>query len=91
MRQARQYSRSKKEFYETKGHRAGVAGHFARAPAILSTLATFAPLDVGGEPLVRCRELGIPMPKLSRLGLEMQVVASAVGHRLGGLIGVSRT
>jgi sulfatase maturation enzyme AslB (radical SAM superfamily) len=33
---------------------------------------------VGGEPLVRYRELGILIPKLSRLGIEVQLVTSAV-------------
>lgn len=33
---------------------------------------------VGGEPLVRYRELGILLPKLARLGVEVQLVTSAV-------------
>jgi MoaA/NifB/PqqE/SkfB family radical SAM enzyme len=33
---------------------------------------------VGGEPLVRYRELGILIPALSRLGIEVQLVTSAV-------------
>jgi MoaA/NifB/PqqE/SkfB family radical SAM enzyme len=33
---------------------------------------------VGGEPLVRCRELSVLLPKLDRLGIEVQLVTSAV-------------
>ena len=33
---------------------------------------------VGGEPLVRYRELGEILPRLSKMGLYMQVVTSAV-------------
>jgi organic radical activating enzyme len=33
---------------------------------------------VGGEPLVRYRELGVLLPKLSKMGIAVQVVTSAV-------------
>ncbi len=33
---------------------------------------------VGGEPLVRCRELEILLPKLAEMGVEVQLVTSAV-------------
>src|SRR5262249_46179745 len=33
---------------------------------------------VGGEPLVRFRELDILLPRLSRMGIEVQLVTSAV-------------
>ncbi|MFL6466510.1 MAG: radical SAM protein, partial [Pyrinomonadaceae bacterium] len=33
---------------------------------------------VGGEPLVRYRELSILLPKLSKMGIAVQVVTSAV-------------
>lgn len=33
---------------------------------------------VGGEPLVRYRELGVLLPKLAKLGVEVQLVTSAV-------------
>ncbi|HEX2311205.1 MAG TPA: 4Fe-4S cluster-binding domain-containing protein, partial [Vicinamibacterales bacterium] len=33
---------------------------------------------VGGEPLVRFRELDVLLPRLSQMGLHMQVVTSAV-------------
>lgn len=33
---------------------------------------------VGGEPLVRCRELGELLPRLDRMGVEVQLVTSAV-------------
>jgi MoaA/NifB/PqqE/SkfB family radical SAM enzyme len=34
---------------------------------------------VGGEPLVRYRELEVLLPELARLGVEVQLVTSAVG------------
>ena len=33
---------------------------------------------VGGEPLVRCRELDVLLPKLAAMGVEVQLVTSAV-------------
>ena len=48
---------------------------------VLSLVRRLRPLHisiVGGEPLVRYRELGILLPKLARLGVEVQLVTSAV-------------
>lgn len=48
---------------------------------VLSLIRRLRPLHVsivGGEPLVRYRELGILLPKLARLGVEVQLVTSAV-------------
>ncbi|HZP32394.1 MAG TPA: radical SAM protein [Candidatus Acidoferrales bacterium] len=61
---------------------------------VLSLVRRLRPLHisiVGGEPLVRYRELGILLPKLARLGVEVQLVTSAVRqipaewHRLPNL------
>jgi MoaA/NifB/PqqE/SkfB family radical SAM enzyme len=48
---------------------------------VLSLIRRLRPLHlsiVGGEPLVRYRELGILLPKLALLGVEVQLVTSAV-------------
>src|SRR5690349_7069373 len=48
---------------------------------VLSLIRRLRPLHlsiVGGEPLVRYRELGVLLPKLARLGIEVQLVTSAV-------------
>jgi organic radical activating enzyme len=48
---------------------------------VLALVRRLRPLHlsiVGGEPLVRYRELGILLPKLARLGVEVQLVTSAV-------------
>jgi organic radical activating enzyme len=48
---------------------------------VLALIRRLRPLHlsiVGGEPLVRYRELGSLLPKLARLGVEVQLVTSAV-------------
>jgi MoaA/NifB/PqqE/SkfB family radical SAM enzyme len=48
---------------------------------VLALVRRFRPLHlsiVGGEPLVRYRELGILIPKLDQMGVEVQLVTSAV-------------
>ena len=53
----------------------------ALVSGVLALVRRFKPIHVsivGGEPLVRYRELGILLPKLSRMGIEVQVVTSAV-------------
>jgi MoaA/NifB/PqqE/SkfB family radical SAM enzyme len=48
---------------------------------VLSLVRRLRPLHlsiVGGEPLIRYRELGILLPKLTQLGVEVQLVTSAV-------------
>ena len=48
---------------------------------VLALVGRLRPLHlsiVGGEPLVRYRELGELLPKLARLGVEVQLVTSAV-------------
>jgi MoaA/NifB/PqqE/SkfB family radical SAM enzyme len=48
---------------------------------VLGLIRRLRPLHlsiVGGEPLVRYRELGILLPKLAQLGIEVQLVTSAV-------------
>jgi MoaA/NifB/PqqE/SkfB family radical SAM enzyme len=48
---------------------------------VLALVCRLRPLHlsiVGGEPLVRYRELGILLPKLDALGVEVQLVTSAV-------------
>lgn len=48
---------------------------------VLALIRRLRPLHlsiVGGEPLVRYRELGILMPKLARMGIEVQLITSAV-------------
>lgn len=48
---------------------------------VVSLVRRLRPLHlsiVGGEPLVRYRELGVLLPKLARLGIEVQLVTSAV-------------
>ena len=48
---------------------------------VLSLVRRLRPLHlsiVGGEPLIRYRELGVLLPKLTRLGVEVQLVTSAV-------------
>jgi MoaA/NifB/PqqE/SkfB family radical SAM enzyme len=48
---------------------------------VLELIDRFRPLHlsiVGGEPLVRCRELNVLLPKLDRMGIEVQLVTSAV-------------
>src|SRR5256885_11513510 len=47
---------------------------------VLALIRRFRPLHlsiVGGEPLVRCRELDALLPKLARMGIEVQLVTSA--------------
>ncbi len=48
---------------------------------VIALAAKHRPLHislVGGEPLVRYRELGVLIPKLNEMGIEVQVVTSAV-------------
>src|SRR5205085_5278728 len=48
---------------------------------VLALVRRFRPLHlsiVGGEPLVRYRELDVLLPRLERLGVEVQLVTSAV-------------
>jgi MoaA/NifB/PqqE/SkfB family radical SAM enzyme len=48
---------------------------------VLALVRRMRPLHisiVGGEPLVRYRELGVLLPKLDRMGIEVQLVTSAV-------------
>jgi sulfatase maturation enzyme AslB (radical SAM superfamily) len=48
---------------------------------VLDLVHRFRPLHlsiVGGEPLVRCREVDILLPKLAEMDVEVQVVTSAV-------------
>ncbi len=48
---------------------------------VLSLIRRFRPLHltiVGGEPLVRYRELDILLPRISQIGIEVQLVTSAV-------------
>jgi sulfatase maturation enzyme AslB (radical SAM superfamily) len=48
---------------------------------VLSLVRRFRPLHlsiVGGEPLVRYRELDVLLPKILRMGVEVQLVTSAV-------------
>jgi organic radical activating enzyme len=49
--------------------------------AVLGLVRRYRPLHVsivGGEPLVRYRELGVLLPKLERMNIEVQLVTSAV-------------
>lgn len=49
--------------------------------AVLAVIRRYRPLHlsiVGGEPLVRYRELDVLLPKLDRMGIEVQLVTSAV-------------
>jgi MoaA/NifB/PqqE/SkfB family radical SAM enzyme len=53
----------------------------ALVAGVLALVRRFRPLHlsiVGGEPLVRYRELDVLLPQLDRLGVEVQVVTSAV-------------
>jgi organic radical activating enzyme len=53
----------------------------ALVAGVLSLVRRFRPLHVsivGGEPLVRYRELDIVLPKLADMGVEVQLVTSAV-------------
>ncbi len=53
----------------------------ALVAGVLGLVRRFRPLHlsiVGGEPLVRYRELGILLPKLADMGVEVQLVTSAV-------------
>src|ERR1700756_2559368 len=53
----------------------------ALVAGVLTLIRRLRPLHlsiVGGEPLVRYRELGVLLPKLARLGVEVQLVTSAV-------------
>jgi len=53
----------------------------ALVSGVLALVRRFKPIHVsivGGEPLVRYHELGILLPKLSKMGIEVQVVTSAV-------------
>jgi hypothetical protein len=48
---------------------------------VLAVVRRYRPLHlsiVGGEPLVRYRELDVLLPKLGRMGIEVQLVTSAV-------------
>lgn len=53
----------------------------ALVSGVLALIRHFKPMHVsivGGEPLVRCRELEILLPKLADMGVEVQLVTSAV-------------
>lgn len=53
----------------------------ALVSGVLSLVRRFKPIHlsiVGGEPLVRHNELGILLPKLAGMGIEVQIVTSAV-------------
>ena len=53
----------------------------ALVSGVLSLVRRFKPIHlsiVGGEPLVRHHELGILLPKLAGMGIEVQIVTSAV-------------
>jgi len=53
----------------------------ALVSGVLALVRHFRPMHlsiVGGEPLVRCRELGELLPKLADMGIEVQLVTSAV-------------
>jgi MoaA/NifB/PqqE/SkfB family radical SAM enzyme len=53
----------------------------ALVAGVLTLVRRYRPLHlsiVGGEPLVRYRELGILLPKLVEMGVEIQLVTSAV-------------
>ena len=53
----------------------------ALVAGVLGLVRRFRPLHlsiVGGEPLVRFRELDILLPKLADMGVEVQLVTSAV-------------
>lgn len=48
---------------------------------VVALVRRYRPLHlsiVGGEPLVRCRELDVLLPRIDRLGVEVQLVTSAV-------------
>src|SRR5215813_8891649 len=48
---------------------------------VLALVRRYRPIHlsiVGGEPLVRFRELDVLLPRLSRMGIEVQLVTSAV-------------
>ncbi len=48
---------------------------------VLALVRRYRPIHmsiVGGEPLVRFRELDVLLPQLSRMGIEVQLVTSAV-------------
>ena len=53
----------------------------ALVSGVLALIRRFRPIHVsivGGEPLVRYRELGVLLPKLADMGIEVQLVTSAV-------------
>jgi organic radical activating enzyme len=53
----------------------------ALVTGVLALVRRFRPIHisiVGGEPLVRYRELGVLLPKLDDMGIEVQLVTSAV-------------
>ena len=53
----------------------------ALVDGVLSLVRKYRPIHislVGGEPLVRHRELGLLLPELDRMGVEVQLVTSAV-------------
>src|SRR5258706_344623 len=53
----------------------------ALVSGVLALVRRFRPIHVsivGGEPLVRYRELGVLLPKLADMGIEVQLVTSAV-------------
>jgi organic radical activating enzyme len=53
----------------------------ALVDGVLRLVRKYRPIHislVGGEPLVRYRELGVLLPKLDRMGVEVQLVTSAV-------------
>jgi organic radical activating enzyme len=53
----------------------------ALVSGVLALVRHFRPMHlsiVGGEPLVRYRELGVLLPKLADMGIEVQLVTSAV-------------
>ena len=67
----------------TAGPLRSLADHKGQAlvDGVLRLVRKYRPIHislVGGEPLVRYRELGVLLPKLDRMGVEVQLVTSAV-------------
>ena len=67
----------------TIGPLRSLADHKGQAlvDGVLRLVRKYRPIHislVGGEPLVRYRELGVLLPKLDRMGVEVQLVTSAV-------------
>ena len=68
---------------DTIGPLRSLADHKGQAlvDGVLRLVRKYRPIHislVGGEPLVRYRELGVLLPKLDRMGVEVQLVTSAV-------------